>query len=147
MADDTGYGDLSCYGQELFETPNNDLLALEGMRMTSCYAGSAVCGPSRSVLMTGQHTGHTRVRANFCEVGGTVGYKGDRQVRRTNLLNKDLTFGNMMQDAGYHTGLVGKWHLGGYDPEAVPNKENNCQPWGYCSQWTVDAYYTNLSPI
>ncbi len=142
LADDMGYGDLSCFGQELFETPNIDRLAREGMRMTSCYAGSPVCGPSRSVLMTGQHTGHTRVRANSCKVGGIVGYKGDQQVRRINLLNEDLTVGNMMQDAGYHTGLVGKWHLGGYDPEAVPNKKGFDEFYGWLtSNGNTHNYY------
>jgi len=142
LADDMGYADLSCYGQELFETPNIDRLAEEGMRMTSCYAGSAVCGPSRSVLMTGQHMGHTRVRANSCTVGGTLGYKGDRQVRRINLFNEDLTVGNMMQDAGYVTGLVGKWHLGGYDPEAGPNNRGFDEFYGWLtSNGNTHNYY------
>lgn len=120
LVDDLGYGDLSCYGQELFQTPGIDKLASEGMLFTSFYAGSPVCGPSRSVLMTGMHTGHTRVRGNMCIVGGHVGYKGKRQVRRVSLTDKDLTVGQLMQKAGYHTGLVGKWHLGGYDPDAGP---------------------------
>ncbi len=142
LADDMGYGDLSCFGQELFETPNIDRLAEEGMRMTSCYAGSAVCGPSRSVLMTGQHMGHTRVRANSCKVGGTLGYKGERQVRRMNLLNEDLTVGNMMQDAGYRTGLVGKWHLGGYDPGAAPNNRGFDEFYGWLtSNGNTHNYY------
>ena len=142
LADDMGYADLSCYGQELFETPNIDRMAAEGMRMTSCYAGSAVCGPSRSVLMTGQHMGHTRVRANNCKVGGTLGYKGDRQVRRINLFNEDLTVGNMMQDAGYRTGLVGKWHLGGYDPEAGPNNRGFDEFFGWLtSNGNTHNYY------
>ncbi len=142
LADDMGYGDLSCYGQELFETPNIDRLAGEGMRMTSCYAGSAVCGPSRSVLMTGQHTGHTRVRANTCKVGGTLGYKGKSQMRRINLFTEDLTVGNMMQDAGYHTGLVGKWHLGGYDPEAAPNNRGFDEFYGWLtSNGNTQNYY------
>jgi len=142
LADDMGYGDLSCYGQNLFETPNIDRLAEEGMRMTSCYAGSAVCGPSRSVLMTGQHMGHTRVRANGCKVGGTLGYKGDRLIRRINLMNEDLTVGNMMQDAGYRTGLVGKWHLGGYDPEAAPNNRGFDEFYGWLtSNGNTHSYY------
>ena len=120
LADDLGYGDLSCYGQDLFETPNIDRLAREGMRFTDCYAGSPVCGPSRSVLMTGQHTGHTRVRGNMCRVGGSIGYKGTRQVRRVSLSDEDRTVGHVLQEAGYHTGLIGKWHLGAYDPEAGP---------------------------
>ncbi|MCO6475071.1 MAG: sulfatase-like hydrolase/transferase, partial [Phaeodactylibacter sp.] len=58
MADDLGYGDLGCYGQEKIRTPNIDRLAAEGMRFTQAYAGSSVCAPSRSSLMTGFHNGH-----------------------------------------------------------------------------------------
>ena len=65
MADDMGYGDAGCFGGKHIQTPNIDRLAIEGMRFTQCYAGSTVCAPSRSVLMTGLHTGHTRVRGNF----------------------------------------------------------------------------------
>src|SRR3954464_12688904 len=64
MADDLGYGDLGCYGQKVIQTPNLDRMAREGMRFTQFYAGATVCAPSRSVLMTGQHHGHTRVRGN-----------------------------------------------------------------------------------
>src|SRR5262245_8515784 len=64
QADDLGYGDLSVYGQRKFKTPNIDRLAAEGMRFTQYYAGGTVCAPSRSALMTGQHTGHTRIRGN-----------------------------------------------------------------------------------
>src|SRR6266850_1558730 len=64
MADDLGYGDLGCYGQAKIKTPNIDRLAAEGMRFTQCYAGSTVCAPSRSALMTGQHTGHTHIRGD-----------------------------------------------------------------------------------
>src|SRR3954464_3151674 len=64
LADDLGYGELGCYGQKKFATPNIDRLPGQGMRVTQFYAGSTVCAPSRSVLMTGQHLGHTRVRGN-----------------------------------------------------------------------------------
>lgn len=64
IADDLGYGDLSCLGQEKFSTPNLDRLAAEGMLFTQHYSGSTVCAPSRSSLMTGQHTGHTPIRGN-----------------------------------------------------------------------------------
>src|SRR5476651_1101833 len=64
LADDLGYGELGCYGEKLIATPNLDRLATEGMKFTQFYAGCTVCAPSRSVLMTGQHMGHTRVRGN-----------------------------------------------------------------------------------
>ena len=77
MADDMGYADAGCFGGQLIQTPNIDVLAKEGTRFTNCYAGSTVCAPSRSVLMTGLHTGHTRVRGNF-GVGGVVGLGGGK---------------------------------------------------------------------
>src|SRR5687767_9917929 len=64
LADDLGYGELGAYGQKLIQTPNLDRMAAEGMRFRQFYAGSTVCAPSRSVLMTGRHTGHTRIRGN-----------------------------------------------------------------------------------
>ncbi|MDP6448080.1 MAG: sulfatase-like hydrolase/transferase, partial [Pirellulaceae bacterium] len=64
MADDLGYGDLSCFGQTKFKTPNIDRLAAEGITFTNYYAGSTVCAPTRCVLMTGLHTGHCFVRGN-----------------------------------------------------------------------------------
>ena len=75
MADDMGYADAGAYGQKLIKTPNIDQMAKEGMRFTQCYSGSSVCAPARSVLMTGQHTVHTRVRGNF-GLGGVVGLGG-----------------------------------------------------------------------
>ena len=120
MADDMGYGDLGCYGATKIQTPNIDKIAGEGIRFTDFYAGSTICAPSRSVLMTGQHTGHTRIRGNMCTVGGTIGYKGNRQVRRMCLTDDDVTVGHVLQKAGYRTGLVGKWHIGAYNPDAGP---------------------------
>ena len=64
MADNLGYGELGCYGQREIQTPHLDRMASEGLRFTQFYAGATVCAPSRSVLMTGQHHGHTRVRGN-----------------------------------------------------------------------------------
>lgn len=99
QADDLGYGDLSCYGQQKFKTPNIDRLAAEGVRFTQYYAGSTVCAPSRSALMTGQHTGHTRIRGNA----------------RHPLLPEDVTVAEVLKSAsggGYKTALIGKWGLG-----------------------------------
>src|ERR1041384_5420971 len=97
MLDDLGYGDVGCYGQKQIRTPNIDRFAIQGMRFTDCYAGGAVCAPSRSVLMTGLHTGHTSVRAN----AGTVP-----------LLPSDVTVAQLLKPAGYTNGLFGKWGLG-----------------------------------
>jgi arylsulfatase len=70
MADDLGFGKLGCYGGKKILTPSVDRMAREGLRFTEAYAGHCVCAPSRSVLNTGQHTGHTRVRDNKCMTGG-----------------------------------------------------------------------------
>jgi len=120
LADDLGYNDVGFSGQKLIKTPHIDQLAAEGKIFTNCYAGAPVCGPSRSVLMTGQHTGHTTVRGNKTIIGGIAGKKGKKTVYRANLKDTDYTIGNLMQDAGYNTCLVGKWHLGGYDSTATP---------------------------
>src|SRR5687767_5911872 len=96
LADDLGYGDIGCYGQNKIKTPNLDRMAAEGMRFTQCYAGSTVCAPSRSVLMTGQHTGHTRIRGN----------------QAYPLRPEDLTVAEVLQQAGYKTGVFGKWGMG-----------------------------------
>src|SRR5690606_13049612 len=93
LADDLGYGDLGCYGQKEIRTPHLDQMAAEGMRFTRFYAGSTVCAPSRSVLMTGLHTGHTRVRGNG---GGATG--GGQTLRRD-----DVTVAEVMHQAGYTT--------------------------------------------
>jgi len=123
LADDLGYHDLGAYGQELIETPNIDQLAVEGMRFLDFYAGSPVCAPSRSVLMTGQHTGHTKVRGNYASEGGIRKPPGSEEapgIPRIGLQEGDITIGNLMQQAGYRTGLMGKWHLSGYDRQNLP---------------------------
>jgi len=98
LADDLGYGDLGCYGQKVIQTPHLDKMAAEGMRFTRHYAGSTVCGPSRSCLLEGKHSGHTYVRGN-----GEVQMRDDPQ---------DLIFPKALKEAGYHTALIGKSGLG-----------------------------------
>ncbi len=102
MADDLGYGDLGCYGQKVIQTPRLDRMAAEGLRFTQFYAGATVCAPSRSVLMTGQHQGHTRVRGNA----------GAANPLAQALRAEDVTVARVLRDAGYRTALVGKWGLG-----------------------------------
>src|SRR5688500_16003444 len=102
LTDDLGYGELGCYGQQKIKTPNLDRMAREGLRFTRFYAGATVCAPSRSVLMTGQHGGHTTVRGNA----------GAKDRRPQTLRSNDVTVAEMLKSAGYKTGLIGKWGLG-----------------------------------
>jgi arylsulfatase A-like enzyme len=124
LADDMGWGDASIYGQQKIRTPNIDRLARGGMLFTQGYAGAPVCGPSRCALMTGQHTGHARIRDNTSVGGGRLGTKGKGKElwRRPNLLPEDRTVAQYLQGAGYRTGLMGKWHLDGFEPNATPPK-------------------------
>ena len=126
MADDLGYGDLGCYGQKVIATPHLDRMAREGMRFTQFYAGATVCAPSRSVLMTGQHHGHTRVRGN-AGAGNPVAQA---------LRPEDRTVARVLQQAGYRTALVGKWGLGdaGAAEMGLPRKQGFDQFFGYLNQ-------------
>jgi arylsulfatase A-like enzyme len=120
IADDLGVYDLGCYGQDKIKTPNLDRLAADGVRFTQAYGGAPICSPSRCALMTGRHMGHASIRDNFALAGGIVGHKGTQTVRRASLAEGEATVATHLQAAGYDTGLVGKWHLDGYNPNAVP---------------------------
>jgi len=126
MADDLGYGHLGCYGQKIIRTPHLDRLAADGIRFTDVYAGSCVCAPSRSVLMTGMHGGHTPVRGN---TGGIP------------LADEDVTVGEILHTAGYVTGLFGKWGLGEFGTSGVPNRQGFDQFFGYLHQIHAHFYY------
>lgn len=125
MADDLGYGDLGCFGQERIKTPHLDRMAAEGMRLTQHYAGSTVCAPSRSVLMTGQHTGHTIVRGNAL----------------VPLRPEDVTVAERLKEAGYVTGLCGKWGLGEPGTTGIPNRKGFDYFYGYLNQVHAHNYY------
>ena len=133
MADDMGWGDPGCYGQRHIQTPNIDRLAAQGMRFTSAYAGSAVCAPSRSCLMTGQHSGHTRVRWNHSV----------RTGQRVPLLPEDVTVAEVLRQAGYTTGIFGKWGLGEPDTTGVPNRQGFDDWFGFLNQDHAVDYYTD----
>ena len=135
MADDLGYADVGCYGQKEIRTPDIDRLAAEGMRFTNCYAGSTVCAPSRSVLMTGQHAGHTRVRDNAGRTGG-VGPQ-----RRVPLEPEDVTVAEVLRSAGYATGITGKWGLGEPETGGVPNRQGFDAWLGFLNQRRAHTYY------
>ncbi|MBK1877668.1 arylsulfatase [Pelagicoccus mobilis] len=127
LADDLGYGDLGCYGQTRFQTPNIDRLAADGMRFTQHYAGSPVCAPSRCSLMTGKHTGNAYVRGNASNPAGPR----DGQLP---LLEGEETFVKYLQNAGYKTGAFGKWGLGNFDTEGSPLKHGFDEFFGYYDQ-------------
>jgi arylsulfatase A-like enzyme len=141
MADDLGYGDLGCYGQKNILTPNIDKLAEEGMRFTDCYAGSTVCAPSRSVLMTGQHTGHTRVRNNMAKAGGTLVTDNGSPERRVPLEAEDVTVAEVLKQAGYATGITGKWGLAEPNTNGVPTRQGFDEWFGYLNQRRAHTYY------
>ena len=141
MADDMGYGDLGCYGQKHIQTPNIDKLADEGARFADCYAGSTVCAPSRSVLMTGLHTGHTRVRNNMGKVGGTLVTDNGSPERRVPLEDEDVTVAEVLRQAGYATGMTGKWGLGEPGNNGVPNRQGFDEWFGYLNQRRAHTYY------
>jgi len=135
LADDLGYADLGCYGQKKILTPSLDRMAEGGTRFTDCYAGAPVCAPCRSVLMTGQHTGHTRVRDNFAAVGGTP------PQGRVPLEPEDITVAKALKQAGYATGITGKWGLGEPDTTGVPNRQGFDEWFGYLNQRHAHTYY------
>lgn len=126
MADDLGFGELECYGQKIIQTPNLDRMASEGLRFTHFYAGATVCAPSRSVLMTGQHQGHTRVRGNA----------GPKNPLAQALRAEDVTIARVLQQAGYRTALIGKWGLGdsGLAECGLPRQQGFDQFFGYLNQ-------------
>jgi arylsulfatase A-like enzyme len=131
LADDLGYGDLGCYGQEKFATPHLDQLASEGIRFTRHYSGSTVCAPSRSVLMTGLHTGHTPVR-------------GNQEVKPEGqwpLADSVITLAEMLKEAGYVTGAFGKWGLGFPGSEGDPVNQGFDLFFGYNCQRYAHRYY------
>ena len=131
LADDLGYGDLSCFGQEKFQTPNIDALAQQGMRFTQHYSGSTVCAPSRCSLLTGLHSGHTTVRGN-----NEVKPEGQAPMPADT-----VTVAHLMQKAGYRTGLFGKWGLGAPGSVSEPLKMGFDRFYGYNCQRIAHCYY------
>lgn len=128
MADDLGYGDLGVYGQKKIKTPNLDQLAAEGIRFTSCYAGSTVCAPSRCSLLTGLHTGHARIRGNA----------------NVSLEASDLTLSEVLKNGGYHTGVIGKWGLGEEGTAGIPTRKGFDDWFGFLNQTLAHNYYPEL---
>ncbi len=131
LADDLGYGDLGSYGQRVIRTPQLDRMAAEGIRFTHFYAGATVCAPSRSVLMTGQHTGHTHVRGNAPGPDMTA----------QSLRDIDVTVAEVLKSGGYSTALFGKWGLGEVGLEGHPLRQGFDEFFGYLNQVHAHNYY------
>lgn len=131
LADDLGYADLSCLGQKKFSTPNIDSLAAQGMMFTQHYSGSSVSAPSRSCLITGQHTGHTVIRGNK-----------ELPVEGQHPLPSDTyTIFKMLKDNGYKTSVFGKWGLGAPNTEGAPENQNVDEFFGFNCQRLSHSYY------
>jgi uncharacterized sulfatase len=132
LADDLGYGDLGCYGQQQIKTPHLDRMAAEGLRFTDAYAGATVCAPSRCVLMTGQHIGHARIRGlRTPTLPGSA------------IESSDVTIAKVLKDAGYATGVVGKWGLGEQktNTDGLPQNQGFDSFYGYLTHGHAHNYY------
>jgi uncharacterized sulfatase len=127
VADDLGYGELGCYGQQKIKTPSIDRLAQEGMRFTQFYAGASLCASSRNVLLTGEHTGHCRIRDN-----------GPPDIQT--LRPQDVTIAEVLREAGYATAVIGKWAIGGDLPETGGRPEDQGFDYFYGYLNTVHAH-------
>lgn len=137
LVDDLGIGDIEPYGQTKIRTPNLNRMAGEGMLFTQHYAGNTVCAPSRASLLTGKHSGHAQIRGNF-ELGG---YTDATEFGQMPLNPGTPTIATMMQQAGYHTSLIGKWGLGGPGSHGEPNKHGFDYFFGYLDQKQAHNHY------
>lgn len=131
LADDLGYGELGCYGQQKIETPHIDKLAKDGLRFTQFYSGSTVCAPARASFLIGLHTGRTVIRGN----------KAFPPEGQTPLPDSVITFVNLLQDNGYATAAFGKWGLGFISNSGDPNKKGFDKFYGYNCQSLAHDYF------
>lgn len=136
-ADDLGYGELGSYGQTKIKTPHLDQLAKEGMRFTQHYSGAPVCAPSRSILMTGKHAGHTYIRGNY-EMGG---FADSLEAGQMPLHEGAYTVAKMLKERGYTTALVGKWGMGVTQTTGSPLKQGFDYYYGYLDQKQAHNFY------
>lgn len=131
VADDLGYGDIGCFGQETILTPHIDALAEAGVRFTQSYSGTTVSAPSRACLLTGLHSGHTPIRGNF-----EIFPEGQMSIPEGT-----YTLFQMFKDAGYATGAFGKWGLGAPKSEGAPENQSVDEFFGYNCQRLSHSYY------
>ncbi len=131
VADDLGYGDVGCYGQQKITTPHLDRLASAGLRFTQFYAGTSVCAPSRASLMMGLHTGHTPIRGN----------RGFQPEGQYPLPQDAVTLPQLLQESGYYTAAFGKWGMGYPGSAGVPEKQGFNRFYGYLCQSLAHNYF------
>ena len=136
-ADDLGYGELGCYGQEKIKTPHLDRMASEGMVFTHHYTGAPVCAPARCMLMTGQHAGHSYIRGNY-ELGE---FADSLEGGQMPLPPGILTLPSMLKKKGYTTALCGKWGLGMPHNSGSPLKHGFDYYYGYLDQKQAHNHY------
>ena len=132
MADDLGYADIEPYGQQKIKTPFLNQMAKDGMLFTQFYAGTSVCAPSRASLITGRHTGQTRIRGNHQN-----GYRNGQMP----LLDEQFTIAELMKSQGYTTGLIGKWGLGNPNTTGDPSNQGFDSYYGYTDQILAHNYF------
>ena len=137
LADDLGWGEVGCYGQQKIPTPNIDRLAVEGMRFTQHYSGAPVCAPSRCVLLTGRHTGHAEIRGNM----QAQRLLPEFQEGQYPISEEAVTLAEAFRAAGYATGAFGKWGLGPVGSTGDPNKQGFDLFFGYNCQSVAHSYY------
>ncbi len=145
VADDLGYKELGCYGQKYIKTPNIDKIAKDGMRFTDFYAGAPVCAPSRCVLMTGQHLGHSYIRNN----GNPKGRKKDTKDTsglpffpgQNPIPDETVTMAEVLKAQGYKTAAIGKWGLGFEGSPGDPNRQGFDLFYGYYCQVHAHNHY------
>lgn len=128
LADDLGYGDLSCYGQSSFTTANIDRMAAGGLMFSRHYAGCTVSAPSRASLLTGKHTGHTSVRVNLNNL----------------VADSETTIADILKESGYYTGLIGKWGIGNPPPDDDPKRKGFDEAYGYINMWHAHNYFPDF---
>jgi len=137
LADDLGWGELGCYGQQKIPTPHLDRLASQGMRFTRHYSGAPVCAPSRCVLLTGRHMGHAEIRGNIQAQKSFPQFTEGQYP----LSARALTVAQVFRKAGYATGAIGKWGLGPVGSTGDPNTQGFDLFFGYNCQALAHSYY------
>jgi arylsulfatase A len=134
FADDLGYGDVGCFGQQVIKTPNIDNMASEGIKLTRFYSAFPVCAPSRSSLMTGKHAGESYIRHNM-----NVLPMGQMPLRPD-----DFTVAELLKEQGYATAAFGKWSLGAPGNSGDPQKQGFDDFFGYYCQCYAHNYYPEI---